>query len=140
MYKNTRRILLWYAPTHFNNKKLVFFVGEMYTKYNDVVCANNFGRDQKKHAKLIPKCISSNKNQQKSLRESFKNVTFLVSLLKCFRKSFSPKAQHRLNLIKTMKIKGNIANAAPNPFKSLNNPSKYKKYYNWRRVQGFRIN
>ena len=44
-------------------KKLTFFVGEIYTKYNDVVCANNFGRDQKKHAKIIPKCISSNKNQ-----------------------------------------------------------------------------
>ena len=78
---------------------------------------------------MIPKCISSNKNQYKSLRDSLKHVTFLVSLLKCFRKSFSPKAQHRLNLIKTMKIKENIANAAPNPFKSLNNLSKNKKYY-----------
>ena len=47
--KNTRRILLWYAPTHFNNKKLTFFVGEIYTKYNDVVCANHFRRDKKKN-------------------------------------------------------------------------------------------
>ena len=28
-------------------RKLTFFVGEVYTNYNDVVCANHFRRDKK---------------------------------------------------------------------------------------------
>ena len=35
-------------------KKLTFFVGEIYTKYNDVVCANHFRRDKKKTCKNDP--------------------------------------------------------------------------------------
>ena len=63
MYKNKRRIRPWYAPAHFNTKNTQFLASEIYAKYNDVVCANQTLPDKTNDAKIISKCISSNKNQ-----------------------------------------------------------------------------
>ena len=48
MKENTRRIVLYYAPTHVHKKSSCFFRSEKSLKSNDVLCASRF-RDDKKN-------------------------------------------------------------------------------------------
>ena len=48
MKENARRIVLYYAPTHFHKKSSCFFRSEKSLKSNDVLCASRF-RDDKKN-------------------------------------------------------------------------------------------
>ena len=67
MEENARRILLWYAPTHFHEKKLLNCRSEKSPKSNDVVCASRFRDDKKKHTKTYPCWCWSNENQYKMI-------------------------------------------------------------------------
>ena len=46
MKENTRRIVLYYAPTHFHKKSSCFFRSEKSLKSNDVLCASRFRDDE----------------------------------------------------------------------------------------------
>ena len=67
MKENTRRIVLYYAPTHFHKKSSCFFRSEKSLKSNDVLCASRFRDDKKKHTKTDPWCYWSNENQYKMI-------------------------------------------------------------------------